>query len=371
MINTLIVDDSALARGIIRDFLEGDENFNIIGEAVDGEDGVQKILSLNPDLVTLDLEMPKMNGLEVIEAVMKKTVVPIVVVTSHDTAKNAYEATVKGALEFYPKDTFSAALSPQKQQQIYETLKRISGVKAAWKKPEDAASLSIETSILNGMTANAVTANVVTANAWAPGIDALSENRIIKKRKIDAVVLASSTGGPKALSRFFSLLPGNFPVPVVIVQHNSSGFDKSFAQWLGAYAALKVKLAEEGETPMPGAAYIAQTDKHLELRITDGRMTLRYNDNEAENNQKPAADVLFRTAAEALKESVISVVLTGMGGDGGAGTRKIHEMGGITLAQDEATSLIYGMPKAAAETGCLDMALPLDLIPAELVRLTE
>jgi len=357
MINTLIVDDSALARNIIRDFLEGDENFNIIGEAVDGEDGVQKILSLNPDLVTLDLEMPKMTGLQVIETVMKKISVPIVVVTSHDTAKNAYEATVKGALEFYPKDTFSADLSPQKQQQIYETLKRISGVKAAWKKGADAAPF---------------TAELVTANGAPAGAEALSEQRVIAKRKINAVVLASSTGGPKALSRFFSLLPGSFPVPIVIVQHNSSGFDKSFAQWLGAYAALKVKVAEEGETPKPGAAYIAQTDKHLELRVTDGgQMILRYNDDEPENNQKPAADVLFRTAAESLKQSVVSVVLTGMGSDGGAGTRKIHEMGGITLAQDEGSSLIYGMPKAAAETGCLDMALPLDLIPAELVRLTE
>jgi len=353
MINTLIVDDSALARNILRDFLEGDENFKIIGEAVDGEDGVQKILSLNPDLVTLDLEMPKMNGLEVIETVMKKTSVPIVVVTSHNTAKNAYDATVKGALEFYPKDTFSATLSPEKQQQIYETLKRISGVKAAWKKnPSPGIEAFVE-----------VAPEVVTA-------DAVTENAIVK-RKIDAVVLASSTGGPKALSRFFSLLPGNFPAPIIIVQHNSSGFDKSFVQWLGAYTALKVKLAEEGETPKPGVVYIAQTDKHLELRLEGGQMILRYNDDKPENNQKPAADVLFRTAAESLKQSVISVVLTGMGSDGGAGTRKIREMGGITLAQDEATSLIYGMPKAAAETGCLDMALPLDMIPAELARLTE
>jgi len=355
VINTLIIDDSALARDIIRGFLEGDENFKIIGEAVDGEDGVQKILSLNPDLVTLDLEMPKMNGLEVIEAVMKQTYVPIVVVTSHDTAKNAYEATVKGVLEFYPKDTFSAALSPQKKQQIYETLKRISGVKAALKKdPVEAASTE------------AAPPDSVTV-----GAEAHSEQRVIAKRKIDAVVLASSTGGPKALSRFFSLLPGSFHVPIVIVQHNSSGFDNSFVQWLGDYTALEVKLAEDGETPRPGAVYIAKTDRHLELRMTGGQMTLRYNDDEPENNQKPAADVLFRTAAESLNESVISVVLTGMGSDGGEGTRKIKEMGGITLAQDEATSLIYGMPKAAADTGCLDMALPLDMIPAELVRLTE
>jgi two-component system chemotaxis response regulator CheB len=348
MINTLIVDDSPLARDILRDFLEEDGNFKIIGEAVDGEDGVKKILSMNPDLVTLDIEMPKMNGLQVIDAVMKKTSVPIVVVTSHDTAKNAYEATVKGALEFYPKDTFTSSLSPQKRQQIYETLKRISSVKTSLKKADEEVLPEIEDT------------------------QAVSQQQVVEKRKIDAVVLGSSTGGPKALSSFFSVLPGKFPVPIVIVQHNSSGFDKSFAQWLGTYTSLNVKVAEEGENPKPDTVYIAQTDKHLELRLApDQSMVLRYNDDEPENNQKPAVDVLFRTAAESLKKSVISVVLTGMGSDGGAGTRSIKEMGGITLAQDEATSLIYGMPKAAAETGCVDLVLPLEQIPPELVRLTE
>ena len=337
MINTLIVDDSALVRDILRDFLEGDTSFKIIGEAADGEEAVQKILSLNPDLVTLDIEMPKMNGLEVIEAVMKKASVPIVVISSHDTAKNAYEATIRGALEFYSKELFSASLSPAKRQEIYETLKRISRVKAQ--------------------------------KATVPVEQVLQKSP--EKREIHIVVVASSTGGPKALSRFFSLLPDTFPVPIVIVQHNSSGFDKSFAQWLGTYTSLKVKLAESREVPVPGTVYIAATDKHLELRNMDGLgCCLSYTDDEPENNQKPAADVLFRTAAELFKQSVISVVLTGMGSDGALGTRAIREMGGITLAQDEESSLIYGMPKAAAETGCVDIVLPLERIPEELVRLT-
>jgi len=337
MINTLIVDDSALARNILRDFLEGDSNFKIIGEAEDGEEGIQKILSLNPDLVTLDIEMPKKNGLEVIEAV-KKTSVPIVVITSHDTAKTAYEATVRGALEFYSKDTFSASLTPGKRREILETLKRISGVKAA-KSP----------------------AFVHPPLFKQP-----------EKRKIRAVVLASSTGGPKALSALFSLLPGDFPVPIIIVQHNSSGFDKSFAQWLATYTSLNVKVAEEDEIPAAGNVYIAQTDRHLELHSKNGQdCFLCYSNGAPENNQKPAADVLFRTAAECLGNSLISVVLTGMGCDGALGTQRIREMGGITLAQDEESSLIYGMPKAAAETGCVDMVLPLDSIPGELVKLTK
>jgi len=338
MINTLIVDDSALVRDILRDFFEGDKSFNIIGEAADGEEAVEKVLSLHPDLVTMDIQMPKMDGLQAIEAIMKKTSVPIVVITSHDTAKNAYEATMRGALEFYSKEVFSSSLSPIKRQEIYETLKRISSVKA--QKPA------------------------------APAEQVLRSSPA--KREIHAVVIASSTGGPKALSRFFTLLPDTFPVPIIIVQHNSSGFDKSFAQWLGTYTSLKVKLAEDGELPVPNTVYIAATDRHLEVRGTSGPdCCLRYNDDEPENNQKPAADVLFRTAAEVYKKSVISVVFTGMGNDGASGTRRIREMGGITLAQDEETSLIYGMPKAAAETGCVDIVLPLDSISEELVRLTN
>jgi len=339
MINTLIVDDSSLARDILRDFLEEDKNFKIIGEAADGEEGVAKILSLNPDLVTLDLEMPKMNGLEVIEAVMKKISVPIVVISSHDTAKTAYEATLKGALEFYSKDLFTSNLAPEKRREIHETLKRISGIKSR-----------------------------VSISAAEPFFAKPFEKP--EKRIIHAAVIASSTGGPKALSRFFSLLPADLHVPIIIVQHNSSGFDESFAQWLGTFTALKVKLAEDGETPVPNTVYIARTGKHLELRGRDNQsVVMRYNDNEPENNQKPSADVLFRSAAESLKQSVLSVVLTGMGSDGAEGTRKVREMGGITLAQDEKSSLIYGMPKAAAETGCVDMVLPLEDIPIEMVRL--
>jgi two-component system chemotaxis response regulator CheB len=353
MINTLIVDDSALARDILRDFLEGDGNFNIIGEAVDGEDGIQKILSLNPDLLALYIEMPKKTGLEVIEEVMKTSSVPSVVISSHDTAKNAYEATLKGALEFYSKETFSSSLSPEKQKEIYETLKRISSIKTA--------------------TRSAMWNGDVASESPAKGEDPTTHYPLPTNhyREIAAVVIASSTGGPKALSRFVSLLPADFPVPMVIVQHNSSGFDKSFAQWLDTFTALNVKIAEEGDLPQPGTVYIAQTDKHLELRKDGQGMSLRYNDDPPENNQKPAADVLFRTAAESLRDSVISVVFTGMGNDGASGTVKIREMGGITLAQDEESSLIYGMPKAAVETGCVDMVRPLDSMAEELVRLVS
>ncbi|MCL2176244.1 MAG: chemotaxis-specific protein-glutamate methyltransferase CheB, partial [Treponema sp.] len=345
MINTIIVDDSEMVRDVIRDFLNEDGNFKIIGEAANGEEGVEKILSLNPDLVTSDIEMPKMNGLEMIEKVMSANPVPIVVITSHDTAKTAYEAAMKGALEFYPKDIFLKNISPEKKQNIYDTLKRISGIKA---RNNSASGNSAGGSFLHDFYSQQdvhITREHINVS--------VSENS--KDQKSDMVVIASSTGGPKALSAFFSIMPEDFPLPIAIVQHNSSGFDESFVQWLDSFTKLNVKLAEDGETPSAGNVYIAQTDKHLELRrAVDGSCyVFRYNDNKAEQNQKPAADFLFRTAAESCGKSLISVVLTGMGADGAAGTKKVKELGGITIAQDEESSLIYGMPKAAFETGCV------------------
>jgi len=337
MIKTLIADDSALAREIIRDFLEEDESFRVIAEAVDGEDAIQKILTLNPDLVTLDIEMPKKTGLEVIERVLKETNIPIVVISSHGSAKIAYEATLKGALEFYPKSIFSSVMDNEKKREIYDTLKRISTIKT---RKENFPSFN----------------NTVIESG---------------KRKINAILIASSTGGPKALAVLFNLLPENLGVPIIIVQHNTSGFDESFVLWLDTYTSLNVKLANEGESPLSGNVYIAHTDKHLELKREGEKIFFHYSDGEPENNQKPAADVLFRTGADCYGDSLISVVLTGMGHDGANGTMHVRQKGGITLAQDEESSLIYGMPKAARDTGCVAMVLPLDKIPAELQRLVQ
>ena len=337
MIKTLIVDDSSLARDVIRDFLEKDGSFEIIDEACDGEEAIDKILKLNPDLVTLDIEMPKKNGLQVIEAVTGKCNVPIVVITSNDTAKMAYTATVLGALEFYSKSIFTSELTKEKRTEIYDTLKRITSLKAGKNNQDKENVLNIEP----------------------------------KKREIKAVLIASSTGGPKALSSVFEKIPEDFPVPIIIVQHNTRGFDESFVEWLGTFTKLNVKIARDKDELNKGCVYIAHTDIHLGVKREWEGFKFFTDDGEAENNQKPAADFLFRTASECLRDSVISVVLTGMGSDGAIGTKFIKERGGITLAQDEKSSLIYGMPKAAAETGCVDMVLDLEEIPQELIKLVS
>jgi two-component system chemotaxis response regulator CheB len=336
VIKTLIVDDSPLVRSILRDFLESDGSFTVVGEAENGRDGVYQAQVLNPDLITMDIEMPVMNGLEAIAEIKKSMATAIVVISTHDTAKMAYDAAARGALEFYAKNIFTAAMSERQRGEILETLKHLTGMKSrAAVRREPAAQPQL-----------------------APQI---------ALRTINAVVIASSTGGPKALSQLFAALPRDFPVPVLLVQHNSSGFDRGFVQWLNGYTPLDVRLAEEGIIPSRGNIYAAPTDRHLLL----GKNGFIFDDGEPVRNQKPAADVLFNSAAFLYGRSVISAVLTGMGSDGADGTRCIKEAGGITIAQDESSSMIYGMPRAAVETGCVDLILPLGIIAERLTALTK
>jgi two-component system chemotaxis response regulator CheB len=329
LIRTLVVDDSALVRTIIKDFLESDRSFTVVGEAENGLEGLQMARSLSPDLITMDIDMPIMDGLEAIEGIMKTMNIPIVVISTKDTAKNAYEAMVKGALEFFAKVNFTTTIDIKKREEILASLKRISGIR---RQSRPAAPYA---------------------------------NRAVEAREIRGVVIAASTGGPKALMSLCAALPADFGAPIVLVQHNSSGFDAGFAQWLNNYTALTVKLAEDREVPERGKFYVAPTDKHLTLKA--GRFF--FDDGDPVHNQKPAADMLFKSAAQCWGAGAVSVVLTGMGVDGAEGTRYIRQAGGVTIAQDEGSSLIYGMPRAAYETGCVDMVLSLDLIPQQLVEL--
>ena len=330
-IKTLVVDDSPLVRDILKDFLESEGSFEIVGEAENGEEAVKKAKELNPDLITMDYEMPVMNGLVAIEEIRKFSSCGIVVITTHDTAKMAYDATVKGAHEFYAKDVFTSEMTDRQKNEIFSTLKHITGIRKR-----------------------------------LGALQELSDESTAVPRKINCIVIASSTGGPMALCQLCSGLPANFPVPILLVQHNTSGFDKGFVQWLDGYSHLKVQIAEEGVYPLKGNVYVAPTDRHLCV----GPSGITLDNGEPVNNQKPAADLLFKKASELFGGALISVVLTGMGNDGAEGTRFVKQGGGITIAQDEATSMIFGMPGASVDTGCVDMVLPLNEIAQKLIYLT-
>jgi two-component system chemotaxis response regulator CheB len=231
-------------------------------------------------------------------------------------------------MEFYAKDLFTSKMSAEQREQIFSTLKHITGIKKRFPVKQDKAP-----------------------------------KPSVTPRRIEAVVIAASTGGPKALSQLCAELPKEFPVPVILVQHNTSGFDLGFAQWLNGFTGLNVCLAREKVVPVKGNFYVAPTDRHLVLTKTGFLL----DDSPPIHNQKPAADLLFKSASLLYGESLLSVVLTGMGCDGADGTRYVKEAGGITIAQDEVSSMIYGMPQAAAETGCVDMSLSLDLIAQQLL----
>jgi len=327
MIKTLIVDDSLLVREILRDFLESEGSFEIIGEAENGQDGVNKARELSPDLITMDIEMPVMDGLDAIMEIRKTNSCGIAVITTHDTAKMAYDAVANGAHEFFAKNIFTSQMSDAKREEIFNILKHISNL-------------------------NNAVQNAVDHGAETP-------------RKINCVTIASSTGGPMALCHLCSTLPENFQVPILLVQHNTSGFDKSFVQWLNGYSRVNVQLAEEGVIPCGGNVYVAPTDSHIIINSSG----IAFDDSEPVNNQKPSADVLFKSASNVYRDSLVSIVLTGMGEDGAEGTRFVKQSGGITIAQDEASSMIFGMPQAAIETGCVEFILPLDEIANKLVSL--
>ena len=332
MIKTLIVDDSDLVRSVIRDFLESDGSFEIIGEAVNGPEGVSKAQALSPDLITMDIDMPEMNGLDAIDEIKKFLNTAIVVISTHDSAKMAYDATVRGAMEFFSKDVFISHTKGQQREKILTTLKHITGIKKR-----------------------------------IPSEHNTAQHDAITPRKIKCIVIAASTGGPMALCQLCGAIPEDFPVPIMLVQHNTSGFDKGFVQWLNGYTSLNVRLAEEGIFPEKGNIYVAPTDKHL--AVSDKGIVL--DDSNPVHNQKPAADIMFKSAAGVYGEELVSVVLTGMGEDGADGTRSVKQSGGITIAQDESSSMIYGMPRAAVETGCVDIELPLSEIPKRLIKISS
>jgi two-component system chemotaxis response regulator CheB len=330
MIKTLIVDDSSLVRSILKNLLESDGAFLVVGEAETGQDGVEKARQLSPDLITMDYEMPVMNGLDAIVEIRKFSACGIIVISTHDTARMAYEAMIKGAQEFFAKDIFTSKMNERKLEEILETIKQILKTKKIITIPQ--------------------------AEKKIPGT----------VKKINAVVIAASTGGPMALRQLCSVLPQTFPVPVLIVQHNTSGFDQGFVQWLNDYSQLEILLAKEGTVPVEGRIYVAPTDKHLVIKKTG----IVLDCGELINNQKPSADVLFKSASETFGDSLVSVVLTGMGNDGAEGTREVRKAGGITIAQDGSTSMIFGMPQAAIETNCVDFILPLNEIAGKLISLT-
>ncbi len=336
-IRVVIVDDSMFMRAAIKKTLESAGGFNVIGQAKDGQDGVDKVLELEPDVVTMDFNMPRLDGAGAVREIMKQRPTPIIMVSAHTKqgARETFEALGAGAVDFVtkPSGEVSADLSAVADELVSKLIAargaRPQAVTPA--KPPPAAGR---------MT-------------WPPGGPRV-------------VIIGVSTGGPAALSRVVPALPANVPVGVVIVQHMPAQFTAALAERLNGLSAVKVKEAEDGDVPAAGLVLIAPGDKHLEF---GDRGVIRLTDGPQVNGCRPAADVTMRSAATVFGHRAVACVMTGMGRDGAAGTAAIKGVDGASLAQDEQTCVIYGMPKAAVDTGVVDAILPLDSIPKYLSKL--
>jgi two-component system chemotaxis response regulator CheB len=343
-IRVLVVDDSALMRKLIPQILERDRTIEVVGTAMDGAFGLKKIEDLRPDVVTLDLEMPRMDGMETLRQIMRKHRLPVIIVSALSTegATATFKALALGAVDFVakPRDAASAHMD-----EIAEDLVR--KIKIASKTK------------MGNLTAR-------PALIDQPKMDKPPTRPRREPTKV--VAIGVSTGGPCALQYLLAQLPGNFPGSIVVVQHMPEGFTDMFSRRLNECCAIDVKEAQSGDLLIAGRALICPGDRHIKLRRMPLAGTVALSDEDRVNGHRPSVDVLFRSVAAEFGSRAIGLLMTGMGDDGAAGMGLIKGAGGLTIAQAEDTCVVFGMPKAAIERGFAMRIVPLELLANALIN---
>jgi two-component system chemotaxis response regulator CheB len=365
-VRVLVVDDSALMRRVIWGLLEEDPDIVVVGSAVDGRDAVAKVQQLKPDVVTLDVEMPKMDGLQTLGYLMNENPVPCVMLSAYTPrgAETTLKALDYGATDFVQKPSGVVSLNLERvKEELLDKVKVAATI--------DLKRLPFRPG--TGLPGAAGAAGPALAGAAhsAPGL-APPPARVKERPKTDrgcVVAIGTSTGGPRALGAVLPGLPGGLPAPVVVVQHMSAGFTKSLAERLDRECALRVKEAEADEVLEAGTVYLAPGDWHMSLERRAGKVRVKLDQRPPILGVRPCVDVLFQSVAEVYGPKAVGVVLTGMGRDGAKGLKAMKAAQARVIAQDEATSVVYGMPRAAFASGCVDRVLPLDAVAANIVEM--
>ncbi|MFA5843257.1 MAG: chemotaxis-specific protein-glutamate methyltransferase CheB [Coriobacteriia bacterium] len=343
-IRVVVADDSLVAREMLRQILDSDPDIEVVGVASDGQEAVDLVASLRPDLVTMDIHMPRMDGLEATERIMAYTPTPILVVSSSvhgEGMGRAFDALSSGALEVIKKPEPSDWQDMQKiGRTMIRTVKILSKVR-----------------VITHLRGKYKPGQEREVGRRAPHPESPG-GRVI-------VAVGSSTGGPSALLSVLGKLPATFPVPVVVAQHIAEGFVPGLVGWLDAGCRMKIRAAEDGETVKPGMVYFAPTGRNLEM---DG-MVARYATPLPGQLYIPSADTLFSSVARSHGSRSVGVILTGMGADGAEGLKSMRAAGAATIAQDEESSTVFGMPKAAIDNGAAVTVLPVAAIADEVQRL--
>jgi two-component system chemotaxis response regulator CheB len=336
-IRVLVVDDSPTSRLLLVEILRADDEIDVVGQAADGLEAVEMVKRLHPDLVTMDVQMPRLDGFAATKRIMVEAPTPILITTSVDprALSVSLEAVRVGALavQAKPGDPRAAEFDGEARDLVRQ-VKAMAQVK------------------------------VVRHYEREPAREAAPASSVVLNDvHTEVVAIAASTGGPAAIHRILTTLPADFPVPILVVQHISRGFSRGFASWLDQASPLRVKLGEEGEALRPGFVYVAGDDRHLSVSPS---RKIHLSTAEAVGGFRPSGTVLFESVATAFGREALAVILTGMGRDGVDGLRAIRQTGGRTVAESAGSAVIYGMPAAAVDAGLADFVLPLDQVCAAL-----
>jgi len=339
-IRALVIDDSAYNRVTLTRMLETEPRIRVVGAAVNGEDGIKQVMKHRPDVITLDLEMPVMDGFAFLRWLMVNLPTPVITVSSKSSDRSVFKALELGALDFIAKP--GGRVSPRLEEIRRDLVAKVLQI----------AELRLENLKPRIEEATEVPKGPAIAGACP----------------VDAVVVGCSTGGPPALQSVFQSLP-RLPVPVVVAQHMPPTFTRLFAERVNKLTAWDVKEAADGELLLPGTVYIAPGGQQSEVRRVAEGLQIRVFATGLTDIHAPSVDRLFRSASDACRERLVAVIMTGMGDDGSDAIRTVHERGGRTIAESSESAIIFGMPAEAIRTGAVDEVLSLSAIPSALRRL--
>ncbi|MCU1715967.1 chemotaxis response regulator protein-glutamate methylesterase [Pseudomonas sp. 5P_3.1_Bac2] len=361
VVKVLVVDDSGFFRRRVSEILSADANIQVVGTATNGREAIDQAQELKPDVITMDYEMPMMDGITAVRNIMQRCPTPVLMFSSltHEGARVTLDALEAGAVDFLPKNFEDISRNPERVKQllcekihtIARSNRRSLSSSHAAPAPQPVKPV-VRPSVATTSTAAAPARTPAPAASAAP-----SNSPAPKRRHYKLVAIGTSTGGPVALQRVLTQLPANFPAPIVLIQHMPAAFTRAFAERLDKLCRISVKEAEDGDIARPGLALLAPGGKQM---MIDSRGVVKILPGDERLNYKPCVDITFGSVAKSYADKALAVVLTGMGADGREGARLLKQCGSQVWAQDEASCVIYGMPMAIVKANLADAIYSLD-----------
>ncbi|MDT4810069.1 Chemotaxis response regulator protein-glutamate methylesterase of group 1 operon [compost metagenome] len=364
-VKVLVVDDSGFFRRRVSEILSSDPNIQVVGTATNGREAIDQALALKPDVITMDYEMPMMDGITAVRHIMQRCPTPVLMFSSltHEGARVTLDALDAGAVDFLPKNFEDISRTPEKVKQLL--CEKVHSIARSNRRYSSFSSTAQPLPATSAPARPAAAPAAVSAQPSHAGHAAPASSHAPKRKAYRLVAIGTSTGGPVALQRVLTQLPANFPAPLVLIQHMPAAFTKAFAERLDKLCRISVKEAEDGDVLRPGLALLAPGGKQM---MVDARGVVRILPGDERLNYKPCVDITFGSAAKSYTDKVLAVVLTGMGADGREGARLLKQGGSQVWAQDEASCVIYGMPMAVVKANLADAVYGLDDIGRHLVE---